>query len=76
MSDKCKEKENRLNRAARLWKTTPSEGNEALIESLRQQVFTLSFELFDSEDNAMAFMTLLRKHIENMRWIKGRSATI
>ena len=56
MADDRKEKERRLNEAARLWKTTPPEGNEAVIESLRQQVFTMSFELFDSDGNAMAFM--------------------
>lgn len=71
MSDNRKEKERRLDQVALRWKTTPPEGNEAVIESLRQQVFTLSFELFDSDYHAMAFMDAFEEAYQKYDAAKG-----
>lgn len=81
MSDNRKEKECRLNQAALLWKTTLPEGNEAVVEFLRQQVFTLSFELFDRpvrwengqkiENNPMVFMKAFEEACRNYEPSKG-----
>lgn len=83
MGEMKKEKERRLNEAALLWKTTPPEGNEAVIESLRQQVFLLSFELFDRkfrkiktgewvEADPGVFITAFEKAIRNYSPDKGK----
>lgn len=69
MSDKRKEKERRLNQVALLWKTTLPEGNEAVIESLRQQIFTLAFELFDGGSGA--FMDAFEETYQNYDPDKG-----
>lgn len=83
MGEINKEKERRLNQTALLWKTTPPEGNEAVIESLRQQVFILSFELFDRkfrrtktgesvESDPGVFMTAFDEAIRNYSPDKGK----
>ena len=83
MDEWRKEKENSLNQAALQWKTTPPEGNEAVIESLRQQVFILSFELFDRkfrrtkngewvEADPKVFMTAFEEAIQKYSPDKGK----
>ncbi len=42
-----KEKEKRLNEVALQWKSLPPEGNEAVIVALRNEMWLLSFELYD-----------------------------
>lgn len=41
----------RFDEVARQWKTTPPEGNEALRENLRNELFVLGFDLFDDKSN-------------------------
>lgn len=78
-----REKEIRLNEAARLWKTTPLEGNDAKIESLRNEVLNLSFELFDAKTEAelsraqydpMAFMDAFEETCQKYEPSKGAFA--
>lgn len=71
MDDQRKEKERRLNQAALLWKTTPPEGKEAVIESRRQEMFILAFELFDSKNDPMAFMDAFEEAYQEYDADKG-----
>lgn len=81
MSDERKEKERRLNLAALSWKTISPEGNEDRIKSLYEQVFILSFELFDKpykqkngqiiENDPMVFMKVFEEARERYEPDKG-----
>lgn len=46
-----KMKQARLNEVVVQWKTTPKEGNAALLESLWTEIFILFFDLYDNEND-------------------------
>ena len=66
-----KEKERRLDKLVRQWKTTPPEGNEACRQAVRDELFILFFDLYDDQEGSQDVLDVFEATVKNYDPEKG-----